>query len=55
MTNIRLTTLSVCAALLASTALAQDVNLMDGVEPLPEGNSIVEAGAFQTEAPGQSQ
>jgi len=44
------------AALIASTALvapafAEDVILMDGVEPRQENNSVVEAGAFQTEGP----
>ena len=44
------------AAFLASTSLvapvlASDVSLMAGVEPRPEGNSMVPAGAFQKEGP----
>jgi ribose transport system substrate-binding protein len=39
------------ACFLGSTALAQDVSLMSGVEPRPDGNSVVEAGAFQSDAP----
>jgi ribose transport system substrate-binding protein len=44
------------AALLASTVIAtsaqaQDANLMAGVEPRPENNSVVEAGAFQSSGP----
>ena len=45
------TTTALAAALLASTALAQDVNLMTGVEPRPGDNPVVEAGLFQTEGP----
>lgn len=49
MTKTLTTTTALAAALLASTALAQDVTLMTGVEPRPGDNPIVEAGAFQTE------
>lgn len=51
MTKTLTTTTALAAALLASTALAQDVTLMTGVEPRPGDNPIVEAGAFQTEGP----
>ena len=51
MTTKRMAAATFFAALLGSTALAQDVNLMAGVEPRPEGNSVVEAGAFQSDAP----
>lgn len=36
---------------LSSTALAQYVNLMVGVEPRPQGNSVVAAGTFRAQAP----
>jgi ribose transport system substrate-binding protein len=51
MTALRSTAAVLIAALLGSTAFAQDVTLMAGVEPRPEGNSIVEAGAFKKDAP----
>ncbi|MEO1797711.1 MAG: substrate-binding domain-containing protein [Pseudomonadota bacterium] len=51
MNSTRTATAALMAAFLGTTALAQDVALMDGVEPRPEGNSIVAEGAFQTEAP----
>jgi ribose transport system substrate-binding protein len=51
MTTRHLTGVALIAALMGSTALAQDVVLMDGVEPRPTDNSTVAAGAFQTEGP----
>ena len=37
--------------LLGSSAFAQDVFLMDGVEARPDGNSVVEAGKYQKDGP----
>lgn len=46
-----LTRATLFTALLGSSALAQDVSLMAGVEPRPDANEIVEAGTFQSDAP----
>lgn len=46
-----LTATALIAALLGSTALADEATLMAGVEPRPEANSMVAEGAYKTEAP----
>lgn len=51
MTTKRTAAATIVALLLSSTAMAQDVNLMDGVEARPDNNSVVEAGAFQKDGP----
>lgn len=38
-------------AMTASSGMAQNVHLMDGVFPRPGDDAVVEAGAFETEAP----
>lgn len=51
MTTKRTAVATIVALLLGTTAMAQDVNLMNGVEPRPDNNSVVEAGAFQKDGP----
>lgn len=51
MTTKRIAAATIAALLLSTTAMAQDVNLMNGVEPRPDNNSVVEAGAFQKDGP----
>lgn len=51
MKTARIARIVLFTTLLGSTALAQDAILMNGVEPRPENNSVVEAGAFQKDGP----